>query len=282
MRKVIILILGCLVGVAACDDDKKLSTEGEGGSSDTSDGVVYPVYKSGSESGHGYVDLGLSSGTKWATCNVGATQPQEYGDYFAWGEVKPKDYYDWSTYKYGSDYNEITKYCGDSDLGKDGFTDDKDILNLSDDAAYVNWGGKWRMPTYDQIIELLDECYWVWTDGYNNSKKHGYIVYKAKSASDKGILIEHGETPSASYSLTDAHIFMPAAGCRVFGDYSGRQFFQHWGYYWSSSLDDFSDNRAENIYFYEIEAYYGDDNYYDSRGSIRYVGMSVRAVIPGD
>ena len=69
------------------------------------------------ENGHEYVDLGLPSGTKWATCNVGATKPEEYGNYYAWGETEPKDYYDWSTYKYGSDYDELTKYCTSSDYG---------------------------------------------------------------------------------------------------------------------------------------------------------------------
>ena len=68
---------------------------------------------------HEYVDLGLPSGLKWATCNVGATKPEEYGDYFAWGEVEPKEYYDYSTYKYGTAYNRLTKYCYDSDYGKD-------------------------------------------------------------------------------------------------------------------------------------------------------------------
>ena len=103
--------------------------------------------------GHEYVDLGLPSGIKWATCNVGATTPEEYGDYFAWGETQPKDYYDWSTYKYcnGDEYS-ITKYCTRSTYGT---VDIKTTLELSDDAARVNWGGKWRMPTIEEQKELL-------------------------------------------------------------------------------------------------------------------------------
>ena len=111
-------------------------------------------YHDGAESGYNYVDLGLTSGTKWATCNVGASKPQDYGDYYAWGEVTPKETYNWSTYKYGSAYNQLTKYCSSSSYGKDGFTDSKTTLDLSDDAAYVNWGGKWRMPTKAQQDEL--------------------------------------------------------------------------------------------------------------------------------
>lgn len=98
-----------------------------------------------------YVDLGLPSGLKWATCNVGATRPEEYGDHFAWGETKPKSDYSWATYKWckGSD-NNLTKYCP-SDMadywGGSGSPDNKLQLDLKDDAAWVNWGGNWHMPT---------------------------------------------------------------------------------------------------------------------------------------
>jgi hypothetical protein len=89
----------------------------------------------GKHEGHEYVDLGLPSGLKWATCNVGATTPEEYGDYFAWGEVESKETYNWSTYKYGTDYDQLTKYCSDSYYGKDDFTDNKTVLDPEDDAA---------------------------------------------------------------------------------------------------------------------------------------------------
>ena len=125
------------------------SAGGSGGGSSTS----------GTENGHEWVDLGLSSGLKWATCNVGATAPEGYGDYFAWGETSPKSNYAWSTYKYcnGSDYT-MTKYCTESSYGYNGFTDGKTILELSDDAARANWGGKWRMPTQAEQDELINNC----------------------------------------------------------------------------------------------------------------------------
>ena len=192
-----------LVAFMSCEDDKE-NASSNGGSS---------VFKSGTENGHEYVDLGLTSGTKWATMNVGAKTPQDYGNYYAWGETTTKSTYRESTYKFGS-IAELTKYCNDSDRGKDGYTDSKTTLDLEDDAAYVNWGGKWRMPTEAQCEELSDECYWVWTSSYNNSNVAGYIVYKAKTSSDKGKYVRRGGTPSSSYSLSDAHIFLPEAGYR--------------------------------------------------------------------
>ena len=118
----------------------------------------------GSYKGHEYVDLGLPSGTMWATCNVGADTPSEYGEYFAWGETTPKDTYNWSTYKYcNGDYNQLTKYCPQSDFGYNGFTDDLKTLQPSDDAATANWGEGWSTPTYNQWVELLTKCSHSWT-----------------------------------------------------------------------------------------------------------------------
>ena len=99
--------------------------------------------------GHAYVDLGLPSGTLWATCNVGASSPEEYGDYFAWGETEPKNDYNWSTYKYckGSSTT-MTKYCTSSSYGT---VDNKTELEPSDDAATVNWGSNWQMPSLEQL-----------------------------------------------------------------------------------------------------------------------------------
>lgn len=109
-----------------------------------------------------YVDLGLPSGVKWATFNVGATKPEECGDYFAWGETEPKELYDWSTYKWcDGSYNTLTKYNTDSEYG---VVDNKKILESSDDAAYVNWGGNWRMPSVDEWNELLSHCSLKWEE----------------------------------------------------------------------------------------------------------------------
>jgi hypothetical protein len=114
--------------------------------------------------GHDYVDLGLPSGTLWATCNVGAEVPEDYGDYFAWGETKTKDFYDWETYKYANgSYNMITKYCNNSLFGNNGFTDTLTILQTDDDAAAANWGNGWLTPSYEQWYELLQNTTNKWT-----------------------------------------------------------------------------------------------------------------------
>ena len=123
---------------------------------------------------HGYVDLGLPSGILWATCNVGASRPEEYGDYFAWGETEPKESYDWSTYKWcNGNYNRLTKYCTNSSYGYNGFVDNKEVLEPEDDAAYVNWGSSWRMPTHNQLGELKTQCTWTWT---TRNGVNGYLV----------------------------------------------------------------------------------------------------------
>ena len=110
---------------------------------------------------HEYVDLGLPSGTLWAMCNIGASSPEEYGDYFAWGETEPKDTYSWATYKWcNGTRNTLTKYCISNGYGT---IDNKDELELEDDAAYVNWGPSWRMPTLEQQKELMTKCTYAWT-----------------------------------------------------------------------------------------------------------------------
>lgn len=227
----------------------------------------------GTENAHEWVDLGLPTGTKWATCNIGATKPEEIGDHFAWGEVKPKEGYSFLNYKYNSHETfKLTRYNTDHSEGENGFVDGKTTLDLEDDAAYVNWGGKWMMPTMVQQMELRNECYWEWTEDYNGSGVAGFIVYKAKAEADKGVIYKD-ETPSSSYSLGDAHIFLPAAGeCSFNGDldYAGSD-----GYYWSSSLNA---GRPQNAW---IVIFKSDDasNY---KGGFRDHGYSVRAVIPGE
>ncbi|MGN0186827.1 MAG: hypothetical protein ACI392_03670 [Paludibacteraceae bacterium] len=201
---------------------------------------------SGTKNGHAYVDLGLPSGLKWATCNVGATKPEEYGNYYAWGETEPKDYYDWSTYKYSSDDAELTKYCTDSYYGKDGFADNKTILDPEDDAARANWGGKWRIPTLAEWTELRENCAWKWTDDYNGTGVAGRVVT----------------------SMTNGNsIFLPAAGWRDCDDLrrAGLD-----GIYWSSSLDAGCPGGAWRVGF-DSGSVYSDDDY-------RVFGLSVRPV----
>lgn len=158
-----------------------------------------------------YVDLGLS--VKWATCNVGAYSPEEYGVYFAWGETTPKTYYYWDSYKWCNGSNEMTKYCTGSYYGT---IDNKTVLDPEDDAAAVNMGGSWRMPTKAEMQELIDECTWTWTtlNGVN-----GYNV--------KG--------PNGN------SIFLPATG---YSNYAGSC-----GYYWSSSLGTDDSGNAYFLYF---------------------------------
>ena len=156
--------------------------------------------------GFEYVNLGLSSGLKWATRNIGANSPEEYGGYYAWGETDEKVKYDWSTYKWcmGSDET-LTKYCSDNELGK---VDDRNVLELADDVANVKWGASWRMPTIEEQKELLNECFWVWTE-LNGA--NGYSV----------------TGPNGNC------IFLPATGYRSGCDVIKQRFY---GYYWSSSV----------------------------------------------
>ena len=110
--------------------------------------------------GHEYVDLGLPSGTLWATCNVGANSPEEYGNLFAWGETQTKNDYSWETYRYcmGDRYT-MTKYCQFGGYGYNGFTDTLTKLLPEDDAATVNWGVDWQMPSQEQLLELYNSNY---------------------------------------------------------------------------------------------------------------------------
>ena len=201
----------------------------------------------GTENGHGYVDLGLPSGLKWATCNVGATKPEEYGQYYAWGETTPNSYYDWSTYKYGSDYDELTKYCTDSDYGKDGIADYKTVLDPEDDAARADWGGQWRMPTDAEWTELRTKCTWTWTSDYNGTGVAGQIVTSTTNGNS---------------------IFLPAAGsCSSFvASREGDK-----GEYWSSSLSAGYPYGACYVYFDSGNVYRYDYS--------RHVGRSVRPVL---
>ena len=191
---------------------------------------------------HEYVDLGLS--VKWATCNVGASKPEEYGDYFAWGEVEPKDEYRWETYKWcDCQANTLTKYNTDSSYGT---VDNKTVLEAADDAATVNWGGSWRMPTDVEMTELYENCTWTWT---TQNGVNGYKVTSKKSG------------------YTNNSIFLPAAGYR---DVSSLGSAGSYGYYWSSSLDSDYPLNAWNVYFNSDDV----GRYYYTR---RY-GFSVRPV----
>ena len=134
--------------------------------------------------GHEWVDLGLPSGTLWATCNVGASKPEDYGSYFAWGETYTKSTYDFDSYKYANGaHDKLTKYCSRSDYGNNNFTDNLIELQAIDDAATANWGGGWHTPSEAQWKELKDNTIQQWTiiggkEGMlYTSKKNGQGVF---------------------------------------------------------------------------------------------------------
>ena len=188
-----------------------------------------------------WVDLGLPSGLLWATCNVGADNPEDYGDYFAWGETQPKDTYNWSTYQYcNGNYNTLTKYCNNSSYGYNGFTDNLTTLLPEDDAAAANYGG--RMPTREEWQELYSHCTRTWTtlNGVNGRCFTG---------------------PNGN------SLFLPAAGYRWDGELYDAGFI---GLYWSCSLYTNNPYDAWSFYFYS--------GGYIMDSSSRSSGRSVRAV----
>ena len=236
-----------------------------------------------------YVDLGLPSGKKWATRNVGAKCPEDPGDYFAWGETEPyythydsqligwkktpKDYsagYTWANY-----FDTPSDYSGDD--APSSFTTYNTTgakLQPEHDAATSNWGSKWRMPTHAEWVELVNNCYWEWTNGYNGVP--GYIVYKAKNIYDKGTYYcpQYGGTPPrASYSFTDAYIFLPAMGVRIGTNLHGRDEESNYysADYWSSELSDYN---ASFAWYLTLSRGPVNPDFYDNRCN----GCSVRAV----
>ena len=155
-----------------------------------------------------WVDLGLPSGLLWAKCNVGATSPQDFGDYFAWAETSPKSDYDWPTYQYWQE-NRITKYCSNSGWGYNGYTDNLTILETGDDAATANMSSGARTPTKDEWEELIANTTHVYTT----------------------IDTTYGILFTGSNGNT---MFVPSAGFkyRFFGLYNGNEY----GTYWTSSV----------------------------------------------
>ena len=204
------------------------------------------------------VDLGLPSGLKWASFNLGASKPEEYGDYYAWGEIEPyysslnpltwkegkEAGYNWPSYKWcmGS-YNTITKYCTKSSVGYNGFTDGRIVLDPDDDAVHVNLGGKWRMPTDAEYKELINNSTSIWT------VVNG--VYGRRYTS----------------RITGNSIFFPCAG--VFGS-SRIGLKEEDGFYWSSSLSERGSVEAGRLEF--------SSDWESISTSDRFSGYSIRPV----
>ena len=188
------------------------------------------------------IDLDLPSGNKWASCNVGATKPEEYGGYYAWGETEEKSVYNNVSYKYadGVDSDGNGWYDGDCTYQSLG----ADISGTKYDVAHLKWGGKWCMPTRDDFMELFDNCTYEWTtlngvEGRRFTSKH-----------------------------TDNSIFLPAAGCRRNDNLieAGEE-----GDYWSSTKFEYFSGCGCGLYFDSVNAYWTD---LDFRS-----GRSVRPVI---
>lgn len=196
--------------------------------------------RSGTIDGHAYVDLGLPSGTLWATCNVGASKPEGYGNYYAWGETATKAVYDRVTYKWTSSSSSIipTKYTGSSSAE----------LRPADDAAYVNWGKNWRMPSKAQFDELINSSYTTTTWTSING------IYGRKITSKMPGFVGN-------------YIFLPAAGLRV-GSSLG--FADTNGLYWSRTLYDNDMDSAWYLNFHSSNI--------DVIDSYRREGYSVRPV----
>jgi hypothetical protein len=211
----------------------------------------------------GFMDLGLS--VKWAARNLGATNPWDYGDYYAWGETTPKYTgsaqanpptwkggqsagYVWSNYVYGTSTTTLTKYCTKESDGKDGFTDGKTTLELTDDAARVVWGGAWRMPTSAEQDELrLSLCSSEMT---TVSTINGCLF------------------TSKVPGFRNRTIFLPAAGSRNGTNHNS---VGSGGLYWSSSLNENNPSQAWRMSFVSG---YG----VMSTPTARHVGFSVRPV----
>ncbi len=168
------------------------------------------------------VDLGLPSGTKWASCNVGATKPEEYGGYYAWGETEEKDVYSQDTYRYYQNGEYVN-------LGSD-------ISGTKYDVAHVKWGGNWCMPTLDDIKELLDNCTYEWTtlNSVNGTK--------------------------FTSNINGNSIFLPAAGYRWGGDlYLAGGYGRYWS---STQYPDNSDYAYYLSVYSGGAGWYGSYRYY--------------------
>lgn len=196
----------------------------------------------GMANGHEWVDLGLPSGLKWATCNLGASSPEGFGEYYAYGEISPKDKFTDKNYKFFAGFHRVNDYIEKYTYSKYNDADKKGELDIEDDAARNEWGAGWRMPTADEMRELIDNCTHTFTtmDGVNG------VQFVSKN---------NGKT-----------LFLPQAG-----DYSGTSIDKRYFHYKSSTL-------SKGIYGFSYEV--GD--FINVGGIPREEGGSIRPVIQYD
>lgn len=246
--------IGTLFLFAACGGGEINPDNGGGETPDPKPDPDKP-YVDGSTTIGEHEALDLGTGILWATTNLGATQPQDYGKYYSWGEVQPKSEYRWGNYKWSDgfepanakEYEELkmTKYCLYKIYGT---KDDRKVLEKEDDAAYLTWGPNWRMPTRQEVQDLLDKCDWEW------NRVEGLYGYKISS------------------KKTGKSIFLPAAGMIASNGSNNSGMMCN---YWTSSLHD------QNEQYYAYSFVYLDNGKegteYISQ-TYRYLGMTIRAV----
>ena len=229
---VALLLIVAAILVAGCNKPDDPNNGGNNGGNDT---IAH----------HEFVDLALPSGILWATCNVGADTPEDYGDYFSWGETSAKEIYDWKSYRYGLFFNEryeLNKYCTDSLLGLDGFVDNLTVLEPADDAATANWGTDWRIPTIVEWDEMFQNTTSVWTT------QNGVNGWRFTASNGNSI-------------------FLPAAGYWWESEFNGADL----GVYWSVTLNTEFPYRAWGFHFNPYQCHL-------CGSSERCRGQSVRAV----
>ena len=271
----------------------ELSNEGKLVAS--SNGGGDPSSWTSSIGGHDYVDLGLPSGTKWATMNVGATvENRYYGDYFAWGETEPR-YTSYTISRTDDGYGGLSENISvswksgyeDNGYSWDNYFDgtngenftifkdaDSSELDATHDAATVNWGSNWKTPTKDQCSELINSCFMTSTNDYNNTGIAGIIVYKA-TAGDEG-KDTFGSTPpelAGTYSLSTPHIFFPLCGRFPQNNYVSSN--DLCAYLWSSTLEPSYPETAYQFSPFNTESY--DPVEFDPRAN----GEPIRPVYVG-
>ena len=198
-----------------------------------------------------YVDLGLPSGTLWATCNVGANSPEDFGGYFAWGETEPKTVFSWYNYKHcNGSASTLTKYCYNSSYGYNGYVDDFTELQIEDDAAYVNWGPAWRMPSREQFKELRSSENTTW----ELTEMNGVRGWKYTSL------------------INGKSIFLPQGGLN-----NGIAYSDH-GYYWTRTYYTNPNDYASHSTYAVIYIIFTENDQLGSGAQSREYGCCIRPV----